>query len=369
MLEKQLEQIDRDLIELLGKRIAILASEAKLATPSLEKQLANAMPVLAQAGIPEFLWQSLVTCCTAASVDTSLPLTSIGSKQITIIGGRGLMGKFFAQWLSRLGHRVNILDRDDWNRANELLNAVDLVLICVPLDKMPEVIQDAAKYLGKTVAIVDVASIKAPIMQAMLEHHQGPVLGLHPMFGAGIESFQSQNVAVCPGREHHRFQWLLDRIERDGGKLVMCTAEEHDRMMTAIQAIRHFATFSLGVFLSAESIDLSRSLEVASPPYRIEIGAIGRLFSHSASLPVDIMLATKERREAIARLAKTYTQLAQLVSNEDRDALIRKFEAVRDVFLPKVTCTSKESTHLINSLSTLLAAQRVSETARLPIEA
>lgn len=362
MLEKKLERIDRDLIELLSQRINLLARpEAKFAVPPLNEQLANVSSALTRVDVPEFLWKSIITSCTAAVANVASPLALTKPRRVTVIGGRGLMGNFFTQWLSTLGHEVNVLERNDWDRADELLGGVDMVLVCVPLNNMSDVIRNTAKYLDATTALVDVASIKTPVMQTMLEYHRGPVLGLHPMFGAGVKSFLSQNVAVCPGRESEAFQWLLDLIEQEGGKIVMCTAKEHDEMMTIIQAIRHFATFSLGIFLSEEGINISRSLEVASPVYRIEVGIISRLFSHYAPLYIDIMLATKERREAIERLAKTYNQLAQLVVQEDRDALLSKFEAVQNVSVQQMSGTLEESTHLINSLSTLLAAQQVSE--------
>lgn len=361
MFENKLEQIDRALIELLNRRISLLAEqESELVTPSLNDQLTSVIPILAQTDVPEFLWKSLVNGCTAALAKPSLPLAESKSMRVTIIGGRGLMGSFFTQWLSASGHKVNILEHNDWNRADKLLSGVDLVLVCVPLDKMPEVIQKAAQYIDETTALADVASIKTSVMQTMLKHHRGPVIGLHPMFGRGIKSFHSQNIAVCPGREYEAFQWLLNLIGHDGGKIVRCTAEEHDRMMTIIQAIRHFVTFSLGVFLAEEKIDLSRSLEIASLPFRMEISMLSRLFSSSTPLYIDIMLSTQERRETIEKLAKTYSQLSQSVVQGDRSFLLQKFEAVRDVLVQQRMCNPEESTYSLDSLSTLLAAQQIS---------
>ncbi len=362
MFENKLEQIDRTLIDLLNQRISILAEQkSQSGTPSLDDQLTDMIPILAQTDVPQFLWQNLVNGCTAALVKPALPSMVRKLQQVTIIGGRGLMGSFFTRWFSRVGHQVNILEQNDWNRADKLLRGVDLVLICVPLDKMPEVIQQVAKYIDETTALADVASIKTSVMETMLKHHRGPVMGLHPMFGDGIESFLSQNVAVCPGRKYEAFQWLLNLIEHDGGKIVNYTAEEHDRMMTIIQAIRHFVMFSLGVFLAEEEIDIGRSLEIASPPFRMEISLLSRLFSSSTPLYIDIMLASQERGEAIEKLANTYSQLAQSVVQGDRDFLLQKFETVRNVLVQQMNCTPEESTHLINSLSTLLTAQRMSK--------
>jgi prephenate dehydrogenase/chorismate mutase/prephenate dehydrogenase len=223
------------------------------------------------------------------------------------------------------------------------------------------VIQKAARYLDTTTALADITSIKTPIVQAMLEHHQGPVMGLHPMFGPSVKSFLSQNVVVCPGRRDEAFQWLLDLIENEGGKLIVSTPEEHDQMMVAIQAIRHFCAFSLGVFLAEEEIDIDRSLKFSSTSYRLELNMVSRLFAQDVSLHMNIMLAEEERRQAIGRLVNTYNRLANLVVQKDQAALMREFEAARSVFRSEATRALKESDHVINSLSTLLAASEIEQ--------
>lgn len=357
MLKNQLEQIDRSLIDLLDRRINLLAEQkSRSQTLSLEQQLSEVVPILAQTSVPQSLWQNLVNGCTAAMAKPALPLTQSKLRRVTIVGGRGLMGSFFTQWFSKYRHQVNILEHNDWHKADKLLEGVDLVLICVPLDKMPEVIAKVVQYIDETTALADVASIKTSVMETMLEYHRGPVMGLHPMFGSGINSFMTQNVAICPGREVKAFDWLLNLIEHDGGKIASYTAEEHDRLMTIIQAIRHFVTFSLGVFLTEEEIDLGRSLEIASPPFRMEISMLNRLFSSSTPLYIDIMLASPERGQAIAKLTNTYSQLAQLVVQGDRNSLLAKFESVRNVLIDQKMCNPQESSHLIDSLKTLLAA-------------
>jgi prephenate dehydrogenase/chorismate mutase/prephenate dehydrogenase len=358
MIKQKLKEIDQDLIELLSKRIAVLAESEP---PSLEEQLSNLTPLLAQAGVPEFVWKNLVISCFAALATASSSPANIKPRRVTVIGGRGMMGRFFTQRLSAAGHDVNILEHDDWNHADRLLADAELVLVCVPIEHTLDVIQKAARYLDTTTALADITSIKTPIVQAMLEHHKGPVMGLHPMFGPSVKSFLSQNVVVCPGRRDEAFQWLLDLIENEGGKLIVSTPEEHDQMMVAIQAIRHFCAFSLGVFLAEEGIDIDRSLKFSSTSYRLELNMVTRLFAQCTPLYVDIMLATEERREAIARLATTYNRLAQLVVQKDRDTLIREFTAARSVFGEELSYGLEESTDVINVLNTLLAAKEVEQ--------
>ena len=49
--------------------------------------------------------------------------------------------------------------------------------------------------------LVDLASVKAEPLQAMLAAHKGPVLGLHPMFGPDSGSLAKQVVVYCDGRQ------------------------------------------------------------------------------------------------------------------------------------------------------------------------
>jgi prephenate dehydrogenase/chorismate mutase/prephenate dehydrogenase len=265
----------------------------------------------------------------------SLELVSVNhaqSRRVTIIGGRGRMGNFFAEQLLANGHQVNTLGQEDWDDADQLLGQAELVIVSVPIEYTVDVIKRAAKYLSSTTALCDITSIKSLPLQAMLTHHSGSVMGLHPMFGPSVKSFSGQKIVVCPGRNDESFQWLLDLMQKQGGELITCTPEEHDQMMIFIQATQHFYRLSLGIFLAQANINLERSLLMSSPSYRQEIEIIKRLFRQNPSLCVDIMLATEERCQAIHSLANTYSRLAKLVVNKDREALMQEFVEAKGFF-------------------------------------
>ena len=340
MMPEKLKQIDTCLIELIRDRLSLLAASEH---PTLEEQLSSFAPLLASVGVSESVWANLVTSCLSALTTESASVNNVKPRQITIIGGRGRMGKFFTEQLSAAGHNVSVLGHQDWEKAEQLLSQAELVLVSVPIEQTVDVIKRTAKYLTPTIALADITSIKTQPVQAMLEHHSGPVMGLHPMFGPSIKSFSEQKVVVCPGRQDDSFQWFLDFMQSKGAKPIVCTRQEHDWMMVMIRATRHFSRFSLGAFLAAEKIDIDRSLLMSSPSYRQEIDIVNRLFAQSPTLCVDIMLATEERCEAIARLANTYSRLAQLVAKQDRAALIQEFETTQSFFNKKSVCDRKSN--------------------------
>jgi prephenate dehydrogenase/chorismate mutase/prephenate dehydrogenase len=358
MIEQHIKEIDAELIQLLGKKIELLQHERgkDAITPDLS-------PILNKAGVPEFIWNHLVVNCQAAVKSKGnsriIPTDKTKPRRVTIIGGKGMMGSFFAKKLSAAGHQIAILEHSDWDKADKLLADRDLVLICVPIEYTTEVIQKTVQYLSPNTALADITSIKTPALKTMLEYHPGAVMGLHPMFGK-VQSFQSQKVVVCSGRRNEEFQWLLELIEADGGELIYSTAEEHDRMMVAVQAIRQFTTFSLGVFLAEQELDTRRSLDFASPPYRLQLGMISRLLTQSAPMVIDIMLATPESRQAISKLADTYHRLAQLVREDKREELIAEFGAIQAYLAPQLDCCLAESSHVIKALSDFLEKRQES---------
>lgn len=327
----QLKKTDQSLIALLSDRISLLASEQ----PSLDEQLADVAPLLAQAGIPESVWADVVKSC-HASLTPKSATNHVSPRQITIIGGRGRMGRLFKEQLSLVGHNVSVLEHEDWEYADKLLSQAELVLVSVPIEHTVDVIKRAVKYLAPTTALCDITSIKIQPTQTMLEYHSGPVMGLHPMFGPNIKSFLGQKVVVCPGRNDDSFEWLLDFIKNKGGELIVCTPEEHDQIMVIVQATQHFCRFSLGVFLAQTKVDIEQSLTMSTPNYRQEIDIVKRLFSQNPNLCVDIMLATEERCNAISFLANTYSRLAKLVARKDRDALIKEFENTQSFLEEKI---------------------------------
>lgn len=345
---KTLQQIDQELIQLLNQRASLLTG----ASDSMPVETAK---LLTQNGLPEFVWESLSTCCEAAAA-TANPSAPVSPKEITIIGGAGQMGRFFTKQFASAGHHVRHLGRHDWAEANAYLETADLVLISVPMQQTAAVIQRVAPYLSLSTALADVNSIKGPVVEAMLEYHSGPVLGMHPMFGPGLSSFLAQNVMLCPGRSMEAFQWLLDLMSSQGGNLLVCTPEEHDRMMVTVQAIRHFSAFGLGVFLAQEGIDLDRSLNFSSAPYRLQLNLVSRLFAQDAALPVDLMVSSEDHRHAIIALAETYSRLAQLVLQEDQASLEEEFKATSQTFQTQVPHALQESQHIIQSLNVLLAS-------------
>lgn len=282
------------------------------------------------------------------------------SKHIVILGGAGRMGRRFAGWFTDLGHRVSSLDRDNAGQAAALLPEADCALLSLPMAETEALIGRYAPLLPKTALLADLTSVKRRPLEAMLAAHPGPVLGLHPMFGPSLDSARGQRIVVCPGRDAAASAWLRDALRALGAQLVDATAEEHDRMMAVVQAVRHFASFALGSFLKEEGVDIARSLDFASPVYRLEIDMVSRLFAQDGALYADILLAEPERQDLITRLAAHYSRLAAQVAAGERDRLVAGFADTAAYFAGEAERAMAESDALIAQLAARMAGENPS---------
>lgn len=112
-------------------------------------------------------------------------------RPVVIVGGGGQMGRLFENMLTLSGYQVRILEQHDWDRAADIVSDAGMVIVSVPIHVTEQVIGKLPP-LPKDCILVDLASVKNGPLQAMLAAHDGPVLGLHPMFGPTAVAWQSK---------------------------------------------------------------------------------------------------------------------------------------------------------------------------------
>ena len=250
---------------------------------------------------------------------------------IVIVGGYGKLGRLFGRMFKLSGYQVEVIDRDDWEQADEILSKAGLVMVTVPIDHTLEIIRKFGN-LPSSCILCDLTSIKSGPLQAMLDIHHGPVVGLHPMFGPDVPSLAKQVVVYCNGRGEEDYQWLLKQLSIWGASLCDMDADEHDHGMTLIQALRHFTSFTYGLHLSRENPNIEQLLQLSSPIYRLELAMVGRLFGQDPNLYGDIILSSDENVQMIKRFHQCFGEAIDILDGRDKQAFVTKFNKVSDWF-------------------------------------
>ena len=365
-LRAEIDATDRELLQLLAKRLELVAQVGDVKhrhglpvyVPERESQMLAARRLEAEKmGISGDLIEDILRRIMRESYHSEnqfgFKTVNPHLKKIVIVGGYGKMGQLLARYLRASGYPISILDREDWDVAEAILTNADVVIVSVPIANTLKTIERLKPYLTKNMLLADLTSVKREPLAKMLEVHQGPVLGLHPMFGPDIPSMAKQVVVRCDGRDAEQYQWLLAQIEIWGAKIYQTDAAEHDHNMTYVQALRHFATFANGLHLSKQPVNLANLLALSSPIYRLELAMIGRLFAQDAALYADIIMDKPENLQVIESLKQSYEEALAFFEKGDKDGFINAFEEVRAWFGDYSEQFLKESRQLLQQANDL----------------
>ena len=344
LLRDQIDEVDRQMVELLARRLAlveqvgVVKSQHGLPIYAPDREaamLASRRQEAESKGVPADLIEDVLRRTMRESYssenDSGFKCLNPQLRPIVIVGGHGQLGQLFQRMFELSGYQVRILGRDDWHRADEILHDAGMVVVSVPIH-MTEAIIAKLGQLPEDCILTDLTSVKSGPLQAMLEVHSGPVVGLHPMFGPDIPSLAKQVVVYCDGRNPESYQWLLEQIQIWGASLNRISAIEHDQGMTLIQALRHFTSFVYGVHLAEEDPKIDQLMSLSSPIYRLELAMVGRLFAQDAQLYADIIMSAPQNLAMIKRFHQRFGEAIEMLDHQDKAAFKQAFSQVEHWF-------------------------------------
>ncbi|WP_405350406.1 bifunctional chorismate mutase/prephenate dehydrogenase [Ruminobacter amylophilus] len=356
----QIDENDSELLKVLRRRLELVKQvgliKSKEGTPVyvpererslIDKRRAQASELGLNPDLAEDVLRRVMRESYGAENDVGFKCLNESVKKIVIIGGRGGIGSIFTRLFRNSGYTVEVMGHRDWDRAGEIFAGAGLVVVCVPIDRTEEVIGKLQGLLSPECVLADFTSIKTNPVKSMMAVHQGPVMGLHPMFGPDISNMAKQVIISVEGRYPEKCGWVLDQMTLWGARIKKFSAAEHDDAMSYIQALRHFTTFSYGVFLAKENPDLDVLMELSSPIYRMELMMVGRLFAQDPVLYADIILSNKRNLDIIERYSSEISRAIELLKKGDREAFIEEFRMTKDFFGPLADYFMSESKSLI----------------------
>ena len=370
-LRGALDELDHELLDLLVRRMDIAAEIAArkrshrvrirdLARERrvLDDRCARAEELGLHADSVESVWRQLMLMSRErqAALRAEVPL-DVESKTVAIIGGEGGMGRSLNTLFSDLGHRVLSADLHTKLRPANAVTQADVVIISVPIRHTREVIEELGPLVREDALLMDVTSIKADPVAAMLESTSASVVGTHPMFGPGVNTDQGQRVVICPGRGEARFDWTRHMFAARGLVITETTPLEHDAMMAIVQVLHHFKTQVLGLALSRTGVPLEETLRFTSPAYLLETYVTGRHFAQAPELYGPIEMLNPDSSKVISDFQGAAADLAQILADGDQAAFDQVFAEVRAFFGDFTEEALEQSGFLIDRLVELSAGR------------
>lgn len=236
------------------------------------------------------------------------------------------MGRLFTQFFQERGYKVVVSDVDTEKGNREVTESSQIVLFAVPLHRTIPIIRELIPYTRPDQLLMDLSSLKTGPVQEMLRS-PSRVVGLHPMFGGRIASFEGQTLVACPVRIPAS-EWigLRSLFTGAGIRVKESTPEQHDRMMSIVQVLFHMTTMLTGRILRELDVEISETMDYTSPSYRLEISFLGRMFAQSGALYSAITQMNPHTPEIIASFKEGLELYESWIGKGDLNAFIRDFE-------------------------------------------
>jgi prephenate dehydrogenase len=194
--------------------------------------------------------------------------------RVAVIGAAGKMGGWLVQYFTSQGHTLAVFDikREELKElsknykvkiARDNLDAVEdaeLTVVSVPINKTVEVLQEICLKLKRGSIVIEIASMKEKIVDALksLSKFDVQPLSLHPLFGP-VQKLKKKKIALIPVVNAEKELETAKRIFSDA-EFVVVDARQHDKIMAAALSLPYFVNMVLASTLKGEDFKILEKL-------------------------------------------------------------------------------------------------------------
>ena len=288
---------------------------------------------------------------------------SLAGQRCLVVGGAGAVGRMVVELLLGAGASVCVVDpappvdpapavdaapavgpaaaaggtRPGYRHLRSDITAIDgalaaelgraeIVVLAVPEPVALAAVPSVAAAMGPGALLVDTLSVKGPIAAAVgRAGGRLEALSLNPMFAPSL-GIAGRAVAAVVVHDGPRTQGLLDLVRQRGGRVVELSADEHDELAAATQALTHATVLAFGLALAELEVDVDDLTAVAPPPHATLLALLARITSGAPETYWDVQAANRHADRARAALAGGLRRLAEIVDGGD----VEEFAAALD---------------------------------------
>jgi chorismate mutase/prephenate dehydrogenase len=356
-LRDSIAEVDRALLELLRRRMELSAEVGRIKTESgapvevrdvEHKVLTRARQHAEACGVSEEVMASVFEAIIRGSIErqyrVGISLREQRGGRMLIVGGAGAMGTWFRGFLELAGHTVDISDPSlgslpgphppgRFARLDEIadLDRYAAIWVAVPLHRTASVLEELITRRPKG-AIVEVASIKAPLLGALARaRDEGvKVFALHPMFGPGKSFYETLTfVLAAQGDPAEDKRLLAPLLTHPYTRLVAVPFPHHDRLMGWLLGLAHMTNILFGATLVKSGIEPAELHACASTTFSRQAATALHVLSEDPDLYLDIQYLNPYRNEVYGGIREALDHLVGLVSERDREGFRETLAAGR----------------------------------------
>jgi chorismate mutase/prephenate dehydrogenase len=338
-LRERLTHLDGELIALVAERgrlsaeVARVKRAAGIPTRDFRRErevLVNARATAERLGVAPDLAERILQQLIHASLETQEQLRVAAErhgtgKQALVIGGRGKMGHWFADFLASQGYAVEIADpagpvegyphRADW-RESPLEH--DVIVVATPLGATAGVLHELAGRRPRGL-VFDLGSLKTPLRGALsaLVEAGVQVTSLHPMFGPDTRLLSGRNVIHVDLGVPGAVEQARELFAPTMAEQVVMTLDEHDRLIAYVLGLSHAVNIAFFTALARSGEAAPRLARLSSTTFDAQLDVASKVASESPALYFEIQALNEYGGESLRALAAAVERLRALVESGD----------------------------------------------------
>lgn len=341
-LRARLDALDRQLLELVAERQAISTQIAavKRSTGQSTRDFRREREVLLKArrdaqalgvapSLAESILQSLIRGSLTTQEQARVAAQGKGSgRRALVIGGRGKMGRWMADFLASQGFCITVADPAgevpgyewlaDW-RSSDLSH--DLVVVATPLKTANEVLGDLASRKPPGV-VFDLGSLKTPLRQglAALKSAGVRVTSIHPMFGPDTELLSGRHVIFIDLGDEGALEEARSLFGSTMADLVVMGLDEHDRLIAFVLGLSHALNIAFFTALAESGEDAPKLARMSSTTFDSQLDVATRVADDNPDLYYEIQSLNAYGEESLSALRTAVERIWRSVHEHDPQA-------------------------------------------------
>lgn len=343
-LRQQLDQLDSEIVTLIGRRQAIArqVAAAKRATGYPTRDYGREREVILAArqhatseglspDVAEKVLRLLIRSSLTTQEQVSVATHGAGNgRRALVIGGAGKMGGWFVRFLASQGFDVLVADPGatdeigrhvpDW-RAMQDLDAFDFIVVATPLGASNAILTELAARRPKGV-VFDLGSLKSPLRAGLgaLQEAGVKVTSLHPMFGPSVELLSGRHVIFIDLGSEAALDAARTLFRPTLAEQVVMDLDEHDRLVAYVLGLSHAVNICFFTALAGSGEAAPKLERMSSTTFDAQVDVAAAVAEESPELYYEIQALNDYGGESLQALSAAVEQVRRIVQQRDLPA-------------------------------------------------
>ena len=285
----------------------------------------------------------------------SFPRVDMRVKKIKSFGfiGTGDMSIWFAEKLENEGYKTIITGRSSDIRPEDMIEKVDVVVICVPISVTSRIIERYGHLLRDGQALILLAGESENPLDTALEHTIDGVeiMLVHNLWGPQTLIMKDKNVAVIRTRRSgslcSEFESFLYKY---GAEIYLDSPSKHDLLMGVGQKLPTSISVALAMTLNQHQISCEDIDSHSTLTSLYGVLAMARVHYQNARTYAEIMATSGEGRKIVSSFIKNLQKILDLAEARRIDELCTIIEQNKENIPPAFLKTKMEQAQAIDAV-------------------